>query len=109
MLFMNQTRKYHTADPDNAGGGAPSNVSREHYVKEYEAEKAKGAAADGDYMAWLYDQASAARPAESSAIHNQFKASKAAAGAPAQAKDPLPNMTAYLKKCIDRVQKRKAS
>ncbi len=24
-------------------------------------------------------------------------------------KDPLPNMSAYLKKCIDRVQKRKAS
>lgn len=107
MLFMNQARKYHTADPDNAGGGAPANVSREHYVKEYEAEKAKGAAADGEYMSWLYQQASAARPAESSAIFNQYKASKAPAPAGEQA-SKLPNMDAYLKKCIDRVQKRKA-
>lgn len=79
-------------------------VSQEHYVREYEAEKAKGAAADGEYMAWLYDQASRARPAESSAIHNQFKANKAATAAPAAPANPLPNMTAYLAKCMARCQ-----
>ncbi|HDX8617894.1 TPA: hypothetical protein RQN55_004118 [Aeromonas dhakensis] len=79
-------------------------VSQEHYVKEWEAEKAKGAAADGEYMQWLYDQASRARPAESSAIHNQFKANKAATAAPPAPVNPLPNMTAYLAKCMARCQ-----